>query len=138
MTSTLVDSNVLIDVLESTSGTRSWSALRVEEAGDLGPVVVNPIIFAEVSIGFEDAAELERLLQRIDLDREPLPWRAAFDAGRAHAQYRRRGGLRDRTLPDFFIGAHAQIRAHRLLTRDPARYRSYFPNLEIVAPDSHP
>ena len=138
MTSTLVDSNVLIDVLEEGGGNDSWSSDRVEEAGTLGPVVINPIVLAEVSIGFDHLAELERLLEFTDLAREPLPWEAAFKAGKAHALYRRQGGRRDRTLPDFFIGAHALVKGHRLLSRDPRRYRHYFPTLKIIAPDTHP
>jgi predicted nucleic acid-binding protein len=138
MTSTLIDSNVLIDVLENDGRTESWSSARVEEAGNLGPVVINPIILAEVSVGFDYLTELERLLARIDLTREALPWEAAFQAGRAHALYRRRGGARSRTLSDFFIGAHAEVNGHWLLTRDPRRYRRYFPALHIIAPDPDP
>jgi predicted nucleic acid-binding protein len=137
MTSTLVDSNVVIDVLEDPNGT-SWSSKRVEAAGDSGLVLINPIVLAEVSIGFEDPGELERVLAQAEFTREALPWEAAFEAGRAHALYRRRGGLRDRTLPDFFVGAHALVKQHRLLTRDPRRYRAYFPALDIIAPDTHP
>jgi predicted nucleic acid-binding protein len=138
MTSTLVDSNVLIDVLRDPDGSNSWSSECVETAGDLGAIVINPIILAEVAIGFNNLDELERLLAAIQFSREALPWEAAFYAGRAHALYRRRGGVRDRTLPDFFIGAHAKVKGHRLLTRDARRYRAHFPDLEIIAPDTHP
>jgi predicted nucleic acid-binding protein len=107
----------------------------VEKAGNLGPVVINPIILAEVSVGFDFLAELERLLDWIEIAREALP----FLAGRAHATYRRRrGGARVRTLPDFFIGAHAEVKGHRLLTRDPRRYRRYLPDLDIIASDTNP
>lgn len=137
MTSTLVDSNVLIDILEDSTGRDSWSSRCVEAAGDLGPVVINPIVLAEVAIGFDNLDDLERLLAAIQFAREALPWEAAFHAGRAHALYRRGGGVRDRTLPDFFIGAHATVKGHRLLTRDPRRYRRYFPDLQVIAPDTH-
>lgn len=137
MTSTLVDSNVLIDLLES-GNVATWSSLRMREAGDLGPVVINPIVLAEIAIGFDNVLEVERFLMAVDLEREPLPWSAAFQAGKAHALYRRRGGARERTLPDFLIGAHAVVRGYRLLTRDSSRYRTYFPTLDIIAPDTHP
>ena len=126
MTSTLVDSNVLIDLLDSPGETGTWSSKRIEEAGNDGKVVLSPIVLAEISIGFDDLLELDRLLSRVGFTRETLPWEAAFKAGKAHADYRRRGGVRDRTLPDFLIGAHAVVKGHHLLTRDPRRYRSYF------------
>lgn len=136
--STRVDSNVLIDPLERPNESDTWSSKQVREAGDRGLVVINPIVLAELAIGFEDVLELERFLISIDMTREGLPWSAAFQAGKAHAIYRRRGGLRQRTLPDFLIGAHAVIRRYRLLTRDSSRYRTYFPTLDIIAPDTHP
>ena len=136
--STLVDSNVLIDLLEKPDDRNTWSSRQVREAGDLGPVVVNPIVLAELAIGFDDVLALDRFLMGIDMTREGLPWTAAFQAGKAHAVYRRRGGLRQRTLPDFLIGAHAAFRRYSLLTRDPSRYRTYFPSLDIIAPDTHP
>ena len=136
--STLVDSNVVLDVVDSDQTWRPWSILRLKEAADFGRVLINPIVFAELSMGFFDLGELNRKLSPMELDREPLPWDAAFKAGKAHAMYRAHKGARDRTLPDFFIGAHADVRRHRLLTRDPRRYRTYFPDLEIIAPDTHP
>lgn len=136
--STLVDSNVLIDLLEGPSDRYSWASRQVKEAGDLGPMIVNPIVLAEVAVGFDDVVRLDHYLAGVAMVREPLPWAAAFQAGKAHAIYRRRGGLRERTLPDFLIGAHAQVKGYRLLTRDPRRYRRYFPEVHIIAPDTHP
>ena len=137
MTSTLVDSNVLIDILKNVPPWRDWSRARLTEAANLGSVFVNQIIVAETAIRFErpDAASS---LAIEELSREGIPWDAAFQAGQAHRRYRDRGGSRERTLPDFFIGAHAQARGYRLLTRDPRRYREYFTNLDIIAPDTHP
>ena len=138
MTSTLVDSNVVLDVLDADQGWGEWSARKIAEAGDSGRVIINPIIFAEVSISFMYFAEFDLLISSINLAREPLPWEAAFEAGRAHQLYRRRSGMRDRTLPDFFIGAHAAVEGYRLLTRDPRCYRTYFPTVQLIAPDTHP
>jgi predicted nucleic acid-binding protein len=131
---TLVDTNVLFDVLLEDEEWIDWSAARVAEAAQHGRVVVNPIIYAEVSSAYDDIEALERALPPQYYIREPLPWEAAFLAGRAHVAYRRRGGIRRSPLPDFYIGAHAAVAGHTLLTRDPARYRSYFPRLRIVAP----
>ncbi len=138
MTSTLVDSNVVLDLVDEDENWTSWSALNLKEAADRGPIVINSIIFAELSMGFAELAELNQKLSAMDLQREGLPWDAAFQAGKAHALYRKREGKRDRTLPDFFIGAHAVSRRYQLLTRDPRRYRSYFPTLHIIAPETHP
>ena len=99
-----------------------------------GPLVINPIVFAEVSAGFESIDDVEAALPESYVRREPLPWDAAFLAGRAFVQYRRRGGTMSAPLPDFYIGAHAAVAGHTLLTRDARRYRYYFPKLRIVAP----
>ncbi|MYZ48132.1 type II toxin-antitoxin system VapC family toxin [Propylenella binzhouense] len=135
--STLVDSNVLIDVIEMAEVWSEWSAARLAEAADLGEIIINPIVLAETSMHFldEDAYEAAAFAR---LTREQTPWEAAFRAGQAHARYRRSGGMRERTLPDFLIGAHAAVKGHRLLTRDARRYRAYFPDLDIIAPDTHP
>lgn len=87
---------------------------------------------------FEESEVIEDVIATVRPTREGIPWEAAHEAGRAHREYRRRGGARDRTLPDFLIGAHAQVKGYRLLTRDPRRYREYFPAVDIVAPDTHP
>jgi predicted nucleic acid-binding protein len=101
-------------------------------------LVINPIIYAEASVRFEVAEDFEQMIVDAGFRREGLPWTAAFAAGKAHREYRSRGGSRSGTLPDFFIGAHAAARGYALLTRDPRRYRIYFPAVELIAPDSHP
>lgn len=131
---TLVDSNVLIDVLDGDPLWSSRSAIALEAVGAAGPVVINQVIYAEVSVRYEDPDELDRDLPLEDFQREQLPWPAAFLAGKAFAEYRRRGGHRRSPLPDFFIGAHAAVTGLRLLTRDASRYRTYFPTVELIVP----
>ncbi len=130
----LVDTNVLLDVLTADPRWGEWSATRLEEALDQGRLVIDPVIYAEASARYERIEDLDDALPPDVFDREPIPWEAAFLAGRAHRAYRARGGRRDRTLPDFFIGAHAAVRGYRLLTRDATRYRTAFPKLELIAP----
>jgi predicted nucleic acid-binding protein len=130
----LVDSNVILDVVTGDTGWGEWSASALEECADASVLVINPVIYAEVSIGFETIEELEDVLPTEYFRREPVPWEAAFLAGKCFVRYRRRRGARATTLPDFFIGAHAAIRKYRLLTRDAARYRSYFPSVRLVTP----
>lgn len=134
MSSTLVDSNVLIDLFDEDSEWREWSDAMMTRAANRGPLVINPIVFAEVSAGFHSLDDVEAALPESYLRREPLPWEAAFLAGRAFVQYRRLGGTRTAPLPDFYIGAHAAVAGYTLLTRDPLRYRHYFPTLKVVAP----
>jgi len=133
---TLVDSNVLIDVIEEGLAWSERSAATLERVGAIGPVVINPVIYAEVSVRYEDTDELDLDLPVDLFQREQLPWAAAFLAGKAFAEYRRRGGRRQSPLPDFFIGAHAAVTGMRLLTRDANRYRSYFPTVDLIVPDS--
>lgn len=102
-----------------------------------GMLVINPVIYAEVSIGFERIEELDEALPTDSFRRDPLPWEAAFLAGKCFLAYRRRGGSRRSPLPDFYIGAHAAVSGLPLLTRDPRRYRTYFPNLSILAPEEN-
>lgn len=135
MVATLIDSNVLIDVIEKTLDWSDWSVEALETAGSEGSIVINQVIYAEVSVRYSDTDELDRDLP-IDLfQREQIPWPAAFLAGKAFVDYRRRGGRRRSPLPDFFIGAHAAVTGLRLLTRDPLRYRTYFPTVELIAPE---
>ncbi|PWK63557.1 type II toxin-antitoxin system VapC family toxin [Aminobacter sp. AP02] len=136
--STLVDTNIFIDVLLPGHFQAVWSARHLEACFDAGDIAINPIIWSELASPIRDEASLEGALAWLKPRREQIPWEAAFRAGLAQAQYRRAGGTRERTLPDFLIGAHAQAAGHRLLTRDATRYRSYFPDLEIIAPDTHP
>lgn len=132
--STLVDSNVLLDLLDEDEEWLSWSASTLAEAARQGPVVVNQLILAETSVTLDTIEDLEDALPAGYFVRESLPWEAAFLAGKAFATYRRRGGTKRSPLPDFYIGAHAAVAGHTLLTRDPARYRAYFPTLRIIAP----
>ena len=132
---TLVDSCVLLDVATADPRWADWSELALTRALDAGRVVVNPIVYAEVSIGFDTVEELDRVLSPGDYAREQLPYEAGFLAGKAFLAYRRRGGQKRSPLPDFYIGAHAAVRSYHLLTRDTARFRTYFPRLRLIAPD---
>lgn len=132
--STLVDSNVLIDVLSEDSRWFEWSAKALAHAAEHGPLGINPIIYAEVAIGYASPEQVDAVLPVDRLARLALPFAAGYLAGRAFLTYRRRGGLRQSPLPDFYIGAHALVDGHTLLTRDPARYRTYFPKLKLVCP----
>lgn len=134
MKSTLVDSNVLLDVATQDSDWFDWSTHALESTANESPLIINAIIYAEVSIGFRRIEDLEAAIPASLYRRDPLPYEAAFLAGKAFLRYRRRGGARIRPLPDFYIGAHAAIAQHRLLTRDPRRYRTYFPTVELIAP----
>lgn len=134
MSSTLVDSNVFIDLFDEDSEWREWADAMLTRSANRGPLVINPIVFAEVSAGFDSLEDVDAALPPAYVRREPLPWEAAFLAGHAFVQYRRRGGLRPAPLPDFYIGAHAAVAGYTLLTRDPARYRHYFPSLKVIAP----
>jgi predicted nucleic acid-binding protein len=134
MTATLVDSNVLIDVLDHDPVWKRRSASALIFAGRAGPIVINQVVYAEVSVRYEDTDELDRDLPFQDFQREQLPWAAAFLAGKAFAEYRRRGGRRRSPLPDFFIGAHAAVAGLQLLTRDESRYRTYFPTVSLLVP----
>jgi predicted nucleic acid-binding protein len=130
----VVDSNVLLDVLTEDPKWLAWSSTRLAELAEEAALVINPIIYAEVSIRFDEIEDLDDAVSPDHFRRESLPWEAAFLAGKAFLQYRRRGGRRRSPLPDFYIGAHAAVRRWRLLTRDPRRYRLYFPALSILAP----
>ena len=131
----LVDSNVLLDIATEDPKWGEWSARALAECAERTALIVNPIVYAEVSIGFRTIEALDAALPADFLEREALPWEAGFLAGKCFVQYRRRGGLRATPLPDFYIGAHAAIEGLALLTRDGARYRSYFPTVEILGPE---
>ena len=134
MTAVMVDSNVLLDLMTEDTRWLSWSAEAVEKAADRFRLVINPVIYAEVSIRYSRIEDLEAALPKAMLDREAIPYEAAFLAGKCFLAYRQRGGAKQSPLPDFFIGAHAAVAGYRLLTRDAARYRSYFPRLSLIAP----
>ena len=135
MTAIMVDSNVLLDLMTEDARWLAWSAEAVEKTADRFRLVINPIIYAEVSIRYSRIEDLEAALPKTMLDREAIPYEAAFLAGKCFLAYRQRGGRKRSPLPDFFIGAHAAVAGYRLLTRDAARYRSYFPRLSLIAPD---
>jgi predicted nucleic acid-binding protein len=135
MTAVLVDSNVLLDVMTEDATWFAWSASAIERAADHSRLVINPVIYAEASVRFTKIEELDAALSTDLFEREPIPYEAAFLAGKAYLAYRRLGGTRRSPLPDFFIGAHAAVAGHRLLTRDPARYRSYYPTVPLIAPN---
>ena len=132
---TLVDTNVLLDLATEDPRWMEWSAAHLERAADDAGVAINPIIYAELSVHYAAIEDLERALSVHDFARLPLPWEAAFVAGKAYRRYRRHGGAKRSPLPDFYIGAHAAVAGLTLLTRDRSRYREYFPKLRIVAPD---
>ncbi len=134
MTPYLVDSNVIIDVITEDSKFLGWSAQAMAESAQSGVLFINPIIFAEVSTGFNRREDVTAALDALDFEYADLPWDAAFIAGKAFTRYRRNGGIRRSPLPDFYIGAHALVSGMTLLTRDGSRYRTYFPKLKILAP----
>ena len=134
MDGTLVDSNVLLDVISEDEEWLDWSAAMLAEAADRGPLYINPLIYAEVAAGFERVEDLDTALPEGYVRRVPLPWESAFLAGQCFVRYRRRGGSRRSPMPDFYIGAHAALAGLTLLTRDAERYRAYFPKLRLVSP----
>lgn len=131
----LVDSNVLLDIATEDPAWLEWSAGTLAREAEHSVLVINPLIYSEVSVGFRRVEDLESALPADRFRRESLPWEAAFQAGKAFRAYRKRGGERRSPLPDFYIGAHAAVAGHRLMTRDAARYRTYFPTVEVIAPD---
>ncbi len=131
----LVDSNVILDIFTEDPKWFEWSSQKLAEYAEKDTLIINPIIYAEVSIRFERIEELEEALPSDVFVREELPWEAAFLAGKCFLLYRRRRGKKTSPLPDFYIGAHAAVRGYALLTRDVKRYRFYFPKLKLIAPE---
>ena len=131
---TLVDTNVLLDIITQDPKWHSWSENALREAAERSALVINPIVFAEVSMKFDRIEDANLAL--VDFAREGLPYEAGFLAGKAFLAYRRRGGAKRSPMPDFYVGAHAVVGRMALLTRDVARYRSYFPALTIIAPNA--
>ena len=134
MSSTLIDSNVLIDLFDDGSEWQAWSDSMIAACRNRGPLIINPIILAEVSMGFDSYEAVDVHLHEDWVRREALPWATAFLAARTFLLYRDAGGERRSPLPDFYIGAHAAVAGHTLLTRDARRYRHYFPKLKVIAP----
>jgi predicted nucleic acid-binding protein len=138
MADTFVDTNVILDVAGPTSQWQRWSEEALGRAGDEGELVINQIVYSELVAGYASVEDLDGAVAAGRFRRESLPFDAAYLAGEAFLLYRRRGGARSAPLPDFFIGAHAAIRGYRLLTRDRGYYRSYFPSLAVISPETHP
>jgi len=135
MAGTLVDSNVILDILTDDPQWAAWSSSALERCANEGAVCINAVIYGEVSIGFARIEQVEEALPATWFERLAIPLEAAFLAGKAFLSYRRKGGTKTSTLPDLFIGAHAAVAGLRLLTRDARRYETYFPALEIVSPE---
>jgi hypothetical protein len=136
MSEVLVDSNVLIDIMSEDAAWAAWSSETLAWWGDRAMLVINPIIYSEISVRFTRIEDLDDALPETFFRRDALPWDAGFLAGKCFLAYRKAGGARTAPLPDFYIGAHAAVRGMKLLTRDATRYRSYFPKLELITPDS--
>lgn len=134
MPGTLVDSNVILDIATADPAWADWSEDSLATAARVGPLVINAVVFAEVAVGYERIEQADLALPEDVFLRAPIPYDAAFLAAKAFVAYRRRGGRRNRPLPDFFVGAHAAVDGLRLLTRDVRRYQTYFPHLELIAP----
>ncbi|MEX1203900.1 MAG: type II toxin-antitoxin system VapC family toxin [Dongiaceae bacterium] len=135
MTGILVDTNVLLDLVTDAPEWADWSQRQLETWALRGPLLINPVIYAETSVGFERIEELEAVLSETGIAMAEIPRPALFLAGKAFRAYKRKGGSRTGVLPDFFIGAHAAVARLPLLSRDVGRYRTYFPTLEVVAPE---
>lgn len=133
-TRVLVDSSVLLDILTEDPVWYPWSAAILAECAETSILAVNPVIYAEVSVGFDRIEDVEEALPAGAFIRLPIPWEAAFLAGVSFLRYRKAGGAKRSPLPDFFIGAHAVVERMTLVTRDPARHRTYFPGLRLIAP----
>lgn len=130
----LVDSNIIIDLATQDDEWLDWSASALERAAGMAPLVINPIIYAEVSVGYQRIEDLDAAVPVAYFERRALPWEAAFLAGKCFARYRKRGGTKTAPLPGFYIGAHAAVEGLTLLTREPKRYRVYFPKLSMIFP----
>ncbi|HOD82532.1 MAG: hypothetical protein BWX88_04470 [Planctomycetes bacterium ADurb.Bin126] len=131
---TLVDSCVLLDLFTNDPQWVSWSSSALANQADQGSLIINPFIYAEISIRFARIEVLEAVLTSATIECHPLPKEAAFLAGKCYLRYRRQGGAKTAPLPDFFIGAHAAVAGLPLLTRDPRRFAKYFPSVRLISP----
>ena len=131
----LVDTNVLVDVLEDDPVWADWSTRQLRAQAQVHELVINPVIYSELSLAFESVAALDDAIENLALAYQELPRPALFLAGRAFVKYRREGGTKSNVLPDFFIGAHAAVLGCGILTRDSRRYRTYFPSVPLVDPE---
>jgi hypothetical protein len=132
---TLVDTNILLDVVTDDPDWADWSIEQLETAALRGPLLINDIVYAELAVRYGRIERLETFLSEAGLDIVAMPRSALFLAGKVFQKYRKAGGSRSGVLPDFFIGAHAAVDRLDLLTRDTARYRTYFPTVTLIAPD---
>lgn len=132
---TLIDTNVLLDLVTDDPNWADWSIAQLEAASLNGPLLINDVVYAELSVRYDRVESLETFLDAAGLTMAPMPRAALFLAGKVFKQYRRSGGSRTGVLPDFFIGAHAAVSELPLLTRDVGRYRTYFPTLKVIAPN---
>lgn len=133
---TLVDTNVLLDLVTDDPNWADWSIAQLEAASLTGPLLINDVVYAELAVRYDRVENLETFVDEASLAMAPMPRAALFLAGKVFTQYRRSGGSRTGVLPDFFIGAHAAVNELPLLTRDVSRYRTYFPSLKLITPDA--
>ena len=131
----MLDTNVLLDIVTADAKWLQWSMDQFRRAAKDGPILLNPIVYAELAPAFDSQAALDRWLKPSLFKRLPLPYEAGFRASRAFLAYRERGGSKSSPLPDFYIGAHAEVERWTLVTRDEARYRTYFPKLTLITPE---
>ena len=131
---TLVDSNVILDVVTDDEAWADWSQEQLEQAASAGPLVINDVIYAEISTRYSTVEGVDAMLRNLDIGVATIPRTALFLAGKAYLRYRATGGVRTGVLSDFFIGAHAAVEQRPLLTRDARRYRTYFPTVELITP----
>ncbi|HEY6600662.1 MAG TPA: type II toxin-antitoxin system VapC family toxin [Xanthobacteraceae bacterium] len=131
---TLVDSNVILDVVTDGEAWADWSQEQLEQAASAGPLIINNVIYAEISTRYSTVEDVEAMLRNLDIGVATIPRTALFLAGKAYLRYRATGGVRTGVLSDFFIGAHAAVEQRPLLTRDARRYRTYFPTVELITP----
>jgi hypothetical protein len=131
---TLIDTNVLLDLVTNDATWADWSIRQLDAAAIKGPLAINDVVYSELSVRFATIEAVETLLDEVSITVEPVPRPALFLAGKAYYRYRTAGGRRTGVLPDFFIGAHAAVTGLTLLTRDAQRYRSYFPTIDLVTP----
>lgn len=130
----LIDSNVILDIFTQDKKWFSWSSETLAECAEHELLYINPIIYSEISVGFTRIEELEDALPSGYINRDDLPYEAAFLAGKCFVKYRKSGGKKHAPLPDFYIGAHAAVKGWSILTRDKGRYQTYFPTLHVITP----
>jgi predicted nucleic acid-binding protein len=138
MATVLVDSSVLLDVATDNGQWSDWSGRQLWQARETNDIAINAMIYAEVSSAFSAIERVDQFLTDVDVRREDVPWAAAYVAGQMFKAYRKAGGARLAPLPDFFIAAHAALCGYQLLSRDTGFFRSYFPALKLIHPDTHP